>query len=663
MWAFVVAALSALAYANSLTAPFLFDDAGAVLNNPSIRKLGSWAVLQPPTDGSTTTGRPLLNASYAVNYAISGTNPWSYHAVNVAIHVLAALVLMSLVRRAANRLSAAGHKTLGPSWLAPAITVLWALHPLATETVVCVAQRSESLASLCYLLTLYGFARAVDPVPDSKGWLAFSVAACALGLASKEIVATAPLLVLLYDRTFVSGSFRDAWRLRRRYYLALAATWLVLVFLLAGLGGSRGVSAGFGAGVSAWSYLLKQCEALVLYLKLSIWPHPLVLDYGTGVPASLSEVIWQAIAVVALLAVTVWALMKRPVIGFLGAWFFLVLSPSSSVVPLVAQTMAEHRMYLPLAAIVALFVGTVRRFAGPAALPVLLLVAGAFAWLTVSRNAVYRDELSLWQANVADYPGSARAHNNLARLLQIRGHLDAAELEYARAVELDPEYVLAHYNWGVALLQRGRLAEAIQQLTDAVSRAPRFADARLNLGVALLRAGRTQEAASELQTAIELQPEAVDARFNLGVALQELGRDADAVRQFNEVVNVRPDLVEAQVRLGQLEAKLGNHAEAKSRLETALRFDPHRGDALSTLGLVLAQMGRYGEAARRLEAAVEIAPNDPDIRANLGNVYLLQGEADRAVKQYEESLKLRPDDARVRANLSLAHEALRSSAR
>ena len=117
-------------------------------------------------------------------------------------------------------------------------------------------------------------------------------------MASKEVMVSAPLIVLLYDRTFLAGTFRAAWNQRRRLYLGLAGTWLILIALLAGTGGTRGEGAGFGLGVSWWAYALKQCEAIVGYLKLSLWPHPLIIDYGTDVITEPFKVLPEAIGII-----------------------------------------------------------------------------------------------------------------------------------------------------------------------------------------------------------------------------------------------------------------------------------------------------------------------------------------------------------------------------
>jgi tetratricopeptide (TPR) repeat protein len=588
-----------LAYANTLHAPFLFDDTGAVLHNPTIRRLDSLAIFLPPADGSTTTGRPVVNASFAFNYAVSGENVWSYHALNLAIHAAAALALFGLVRRTLASLSL-NLSSFNRAAAALAAAALWALHPLQTESVTCIAQRTESLCGLFYLLTLYAFARATLPaVQPPSGWsaltptrwLALSVVSSALGMATKEVMVTAPVLVFLFDRTFVARSFAAAWRARRIYYVALAATWLGLLALLFLGSGARGASAGFGLGVTGWTYLLKQGEAVLLYLRLAGWPYPLVLDYGTAVGRPDLLFLGQGLAVVALLAATCWALVRRPVLGFFGAWFFLILAPSSSVVPLVTQTMAEHRMYLPLAAVVvpgavALFV----RFGARAAwvLGGAILLGGA---ATVARNADYRDVATIWAETVRRRPDNPRAHHNLALALHRAGRLPAAHGAFAHAVALDPAYVVGHYNWGVALLADDRVAEATAAFV----------------------------------TTVRLVPDHADAHRQLARLAEQGGRPAEAENHFNAVLRLAPD-----------------------------DLDAHR-----RLGLLLARAERLGPAEGHFRAILRLVPADADAHANLGNVLLLGGRPREAIACYEQSLRLRPADDRTRENLQVAREGLR----
>jgi protein O-mannosyl-transferase len=661
-------------YWGGLRAPFLFDDTGAVLNNPTIRDLWSPAVLFPPTDGSTTTGRPIVNLSFALNYAVSGERVWSYHATNVAIHALAALTLMGLVRRtpvpatrsrpalgASERENAKAFGSQG-AWSAFFVALLWAVHPLQTESVVCVAQRTESLCGLFYLFTLYAFVRgAVGQQEQSRSprrWLCVSVAACLAGMGTKEVMVTAPVLVLLYDRTFVAKSFGRALRQRPLYYTALASTWLPLAVLVRLGEGARGSSAGFGLGVTWWTYLLKQAEALVVYLKLSLWPHPLVLDYGTATPASLVEVWWQLAVVVALLAFTIWALVRRPILGFVGAAFFLILAPSSSVVPLVTQTMAEHRMYLPLALLIsaATALGFIRL--GQRAVWTFAGAGLVLATVTIARVHDYRTVASIWSDTVQKMPGNARAHNNLAWALQQERNSAGANGHFAQAVALQPDYVSARYNWGVALLEQGRPADAVEQLSAAVRLAPEHTDAHVNLGNALTQLGRPVEAVAHFQTALRVKP-AADAHHNLGVALSDLRRFDEAETHFKAALRFDPRLHDSHYQLGRLAERAGRAAAAESHYGEVIRLSPDHAPAHAKLGLLLARSERLGPAAEHLRAAIRLRPNDPDAHANLGNVLLHQARPREAIASYEAALRLRPDDARTRENIQIARESLR----
>jgi tetratricopeptide (TPR) repeat protein len=673
-----IVAVVCIAYANTINVPFVFDDAGAVQHNPTIRRLDSLAVLRPPPDGSTTTGRPVVNFSLAVNYAVSGESVWSYHATNIAIHTLAALALFGLIRRTLSRPAWAGSlererggpassaplvaSSVDPTTVAALAALLWAVHPLLTESVTCIAQRTESLCGLWYLFTLFAFVRGADSSAEPgarRRWWAASVLACALGMATKEVMVTAPLLVFLYDRTFVAGTFAAAWRKRRGYYGWLASTWAILGFLLLAGAGARGASAGFGLGVTPWSYLLKQCEALVLYLRLALWPDPLVLDYGTDVPRFLIDVAGQGSVVVLLLAGTGWALVKRPRLGWVGACFFVVLAPSSSFVPLVTQTMAEHRMYLPLAGLVAAaVVAVVGRFGGRAVwVAIGLIVVGTV--LTVARNRDYRDAVTLWSNTVLHRPANPRAHNNLAQALQEAGRVVEAEPHFARAVELAPDYVSARYNYGVALLARGQVAAAAAQLEAVVRLAPDHADAQLNLGNALVRLQRSVEAIPHYERALALQPGSADVHYNLGIALLEVRETVRAGEQFQAALRLAPGLVEARYQLARAAEQAGDTAEAERGYAEILRLSPDHLDAHRRLGLLCARRERLPEAATHFRAVIRLQPGDADAHANLGNVLLLSGQPREAIASYEESLRLRPGDARTRENLALARQAAR----
>ena len=263
-------------YHNSFAGPFIFDDICSIPNNPHIRRLWPpWQAFSPPAH-CTIEGRPLANFSLAVNYALGGLDVRGYHAFNLAVHVLAALVLCGVVHRTLTgpRLQYADSSTT--RWLALAAALVWMVHPLQTESVTYVVQRTESLMGLFYLLTLYCVIRGHGSV-HRRGWYAAAVVASAMGMACKEVMITAPLVVLLYDRTFFSTSFREALRDRYRLYGGLASTWLVLA---AAQKATSHPTAGFGLGhLTPWGYAMTQPGVILHYLRLALWPSPLVIDY------------------------------------------------------------------------------------------------------------------------------------------------------------------------------------------------------------------------------------------------------------------------------------------------------------------------------------------------------------------------------------------------
>ena len=210
----------------------------------------------------------------AVSYALSGDNVWGYHTLNLAVHILAGLTLFGLVRRTLRWPSLRDRFGAAADELALATAVLWTVHPLQTESVTYIIQRGESIMGLFYLLTVYCFIRGVES-ERSRLWYGLSVAACALGMVSKEVMVSAPLMVLLYDRAFVSGSFREAWWQRWPLYLALASTWIPLGFVLVTAGNFANASLNARAiGLKWWQYLATQPGVILYYLRLSVWRAP-----------------------------------------------------------------------------------------------------------------------------------------------------------------------------------------------------------------------------------------------------------------------------------------------------------------------------------------------------------------------------------------------------
>ncbi|MCX6952351.1 MAG: tetratricopeptide repeat protein [Verrucomicrobia bacterium] len=622
---FIAGALLVLAafaaYHNSFSGPLVYDDIAATKENPTIQNLSALStVLVPPSDtGTTVNGRPLVNLSLAINYAIGGYEVFSYHVFNLAIHLLAGLTLFGLVRRSLELPSLRDRFGPGEVALPFAFTValLWTLHPLQTESVTYIIQRAESLVGLFYLLTFYGFIRSITS-PRPMLWTGLSVASCLCGMASKEVMASAPLLVLVYDRALISGTFQAAWQRRRRLYLGLAGTWLLLAWLVRG-SADRGGTAGFKAeGANVWHYALTQCLALGKYLKLTFWPSPIVFDYGTGVETSLLPVLPQALLIVALVVATGYALRRRPVLGFLGLWFFAILGPSSSFIPIVTETMAEHRMYLPLAAVLSLAVLGAGTLAGRRVIPLFLGLALVAGWLTMKRNEDYRDELTLWRDTQQKYPTNARAHNNVGEILFRQDKREEALACFLEAVRLLPNYVDALNNVGNTLAQVGRPAEGLPYLETALALRPRYAETYNNFGNTYYELGRLDEAVTNYREAVRLKPKWADAQSNLGVALAKQGKPAEALPYFEAALRLKENYTEAHYSYGSALDALGRTAEAMVQFNLTLALKPNHPEAHNNLGGVLFKQDKVTEALRHFETAVRLKPIYPDALHNLG---------------------------------------------
>lgn len=620
-WAGAVLIVAAvfLAWSNSLSGPFVLDDHGSIITNESIRRLWPPDWLSPPaTGGETVSGRPVLNFTFALNHAIGGRDVIGYHVANLLIHAAAALVLWRILRRT---------PAVGGPGVALIAALLWALHPLQTGAVTYVVQRAESLAGLWLLLTLYAYVRGASG--GGRRWFVLAVVSALLGIGTKETAVVAPLLVLLYDRAFLAGSFRAAWRARGTVHAALFATWLPLAVLVWSNHG-RGGSAGTGV-IGVGDYFLTQCEAIVHYLRLVVWPVGQVFDHGMVVAGGFGEVVPQMVLLLALAAGTLWLLGRNHPAGFAGACFFLLLAPSSSFVPVATQTIAEHRMYLALAVPVALGVAAVTaglcrmsaasRLAGVLAAVAIVTLGG----LTLARNQVHASELTLWSDTVAKRPGNPRAQYNLGLALAQADRPADAEVAFRHTLALNPQHAYAHFELGKAALLAGRWPVAAESFAAALAADQSFVDARVNLARALVRLQRTEQAIGHYRQALA----------------DELG-----------AVDIRLELAELLVAQGQ-------EREGETLLRAALQRDAGSVSGWFALANLLAGQQRFPAAIEAYGAVLVREPGHHDARANLANCLLFTGRIDEAIAHYETVLRARPNDSAVRENLNVARELQR----
>jgi Flp pilus assembly protein TadD len=585
----LIAACLLAAYGGGLGGPFVFDDRVAIVENPTLRALWPPSVpLAPPVE-TPVAGRPVANLSFALSYALGGLSPRGYRVANLGLHWAFALLVFGLTRRTLERTG-----SRSPEAKAAATALLFALHPLASECVLYATQRTELLAALAIGGTLLAAERHLRSEGGFDRDAALAIGICALGMGCKESVAIAPFAVWLYDAAYVAGGLRRALAKRPALYLGLASTGIVWLALHAS--GPRRGSVGFDLGVSVSSYLAHQMELLPTYLSRVVWPNPLILDYGWPLPLAWSEVALDAGLVAVLLGLSVWIFLRQPRTGFPLALAWLALLPASTI-PIATEVGAERRMYVPLAALLALAVpgaasllerSAIGRHATTLAGVSVLGLALALGATTRARTHDYQSETGLWQGVVALRPKQPRPLVNLGSALRDAGRPEEAKSRFEAALALHPSYARAEAQLALLAQDAGDLAGAERHLRRAVERDPSEGRVRTNLGEILARRGAVAEAREQWRAALEHDPSLAFAANNLAWSLA-----------------THPD---ATLRDGAEAVRLAQHAVALTRGTDA--------DLLDTLAAAYAEHGRFAEALTTLERTRELVV-EPGVREML----------------------------------------------
>ena len=643
----LIVVATVLAYSNTLDASFHFDDTTSIVENRALRDLGSF---WPPSGN-----RYLGYLSLALNYRFGGLDVLGYHVVNLLVHVCNGLLVFALASVTVGS-PVLRRSELGPltrRFLPLAAGLIFSLHPVATQAVTYIVQRFASLATLFFLLSVVLYAHARVALEEERrssaraAWpYGLSIAAAVAAMRTKEISFTLPIVAAAYELVF----FRPG---RRSLLLVPLAATAVLVPL--GITVEGGGAASFlddpgrlvseTAAISRWSYLLTQTRVVLTYLRLLVFPIRQNLDYDFPVSRSPADPpVLLAVAVlgsVALLAT--WALRRARrtrsaagVLVFFGAvWFFVTLSVESSIIP-IRDVIFEHRVYLPSAG-AAVALGTMVLFAverlrlggslaAQAALG-LLVTAGPLAALTYSRNAVWKNEVSLWSDAVAKSPGKSRPHENL----------------------------------GVALLGAGATGEGIRELLVALSIQPDYPEAHDSLGVAYARAGRLDDAMGEYREAIRLAPRMAQAHRGLAECCAELGRLDEAVREYRESLRLDVAVPKAHAGLGNALRSQGRLDDAATAYRNAIELEPALPEAHNNLAAVHEALRQYDAAIREYREAIRLDPARPEFHFNLGNAFLATRRFDDAVRQYQEAIRLAPGYAEALDNLAATYRAMGSS--
>ncbi len=628
--------LTTLVYLNSLQNEFVFDDIGLVVKNSGIRDLRNL----PKMLGAYghLAYRPLRTASYAIDYFFFGLNPAGFRAINIALHILNGTLVFFLFR--------ALLRHSRPALLA---AIIFAIHPIQTESVAYVSGRRDLLFAVFYLTGFTCYVRYRET--DRARYLFLAGSCYLLSLLSKEMAITLPVLCVGYDvvrliPTADEGSPVSPWRSAvqgvrtavQRYKVSYTIVVAVLLFLAwyyvyrvnpsqqrTMYGGALGPT------------LMTSARILVHYLKLLLFPVTLNADYSfDAFPVSRSLGDPRGLFALALLGAVGWGIFRLLSsvrwAAFGGLWFFIALLPVSQIIPH-HEMMAEHYLYLPsagffLAAGVLLERALVQPSRQAATVVAFTLVVALLGIRTVVRNRDWRDSQTLWTKTIQTAPGSARAHINVGELALRQGRSMQAFREFQEAIRIQPNDAINRDNLGVVLLRHGLLDEAEQQFREAIRIVPWYPNPHVNLGLIHLNRGQLDEAEREFRNALSAKKtkKKITRAYrgaitdNLGIVLALKGRRQEAEQAFLEAVRLAPGSADARANLGKAYLERGMVREAIVQLSEAVRLRASNARFHYMLGQAYYQQGEKEFAAMALAKALSLKADFPEARSLLGKI-------------------------------------------
>jgi protein O-mannosyl-transferase len=594
------------AYIPALRGGFIWDDDDYVTGNQTLRTLaGLFRIWFDPT--ATPQYYPLVHTSFWIEHHIWGGHALGYHAVNLALHALSAVLLYCLLTRLA----------LPGAWIAAAI---FALHPVELESVAWITERKNVLSAVFYLsasLAFLRFAVVESPGrPERRRWSCYflSLILFVAALLSKSVACSLPAAMLLV-----------LWWKGRR--LGWVEIWPLTPFFI--LGAASGLATAWlekhhvRAEGADWSLnfterVLIAGRAVWFYAGKLLWPTPLTFSYPRW--QIDAGVWWQwlfpaaALGVVALL----WGARNRVGRGPLTAALFFVgtLGPALGFVniyPMRYTFVADHYQYLASIGVIALACVWLSRMP----LLVVSLLLATLAALTWHQGHIYRNIETLWQDTLAKNPDSWLAHDYLGDTLLAKKQFEEALGHFGEAVRLNQRDAVGWFNSGCALLGEGKLDDAIQSFQEAIRVRPQYGRAQYYLGLSLARRGRVDEAIDAYQKALELNSADSAILGNLAGALMAKGRFGDAAARLRQAVRLHPEVAALHYNLGVALAYSGQLEEAIGEYQESLNLNPASADAHKDLGAALAAKGRVKEAIDQFSQALRLQPNDAEAQQQL----------------------------------------------
>ena len=623
-----------------------YDDTRYVSSNRNVKAGLSARSLVWAFASTTTNWFPVTWLSHLLDGQLFGLAPAGHHATSLLFHAANVVLLFFLLQT-----------MTGVRWRSAMVAALFAVHPLHVESVAWVSERKDVLSMFFGLLTIGAYVRYARESHAGKHF-ALAMVFFALGLMSKPMLVTLPILLLLLD-------YWPLCRLSRSNALARIAEKIPL-FVLSAVSClvTMMVQTKGGAirSLQQFSFSTRCANALtsaVGYLEKMAWPEKLSVFYPHPQQTLLSwPVAGCAFLLLCISALAVSELKKKPYLAVGWLWYLISLLPVIGLVQVGWQAMADRYTYIPLLGIYIMLswgaeeLAVRWRFSWRMQFVLAGLVVTALVARTVIQVQYWKDSISLFSRALAITSNNWLAHHCMADALAGEGKIPEALYHYGQALRIRPDYERAHNNLGVLAAGKGNFAKAVQHYSDGLRCKPNDPDIQNNCGNALEKLGRIDEAMAHYKEALRLDPDHIGAHNNMGIALAARGDLAAAVEHYRRVLELEPDYASAHNNLGLALCACGKLDEAFAQYAMALRIDPRFANAHYNLGILLAGQGREPEAIAEYSEALKITPDDPDAHTNLGPLLARRGDKPQALRHFSEALRLKPDHPQAKAAIA-----------
>jgi len=658
LFSLTLAILTVLVYAPVRTFEFVsFDDPLYVTENTEVLRGLTWPGVQwAATAGQAANWHPVTWLSHMLDVELFGVVAGSHHVTSLVIHVLNAVLLLTLLARLTGEVGKSAF-----------VAVLFAIHPQHVESVAWVAERKDVMSTMFGFLAMHTYVSYVR----GRNTLVYilMLVIYALALMSKPMLVTLPFVLLLLDvwplrrLDWSRASKRDWWVCGRgKLPLLVMAMGLAVVTVTVQSRGGAVTSLGT---VSLPVRLSNIPVSYAAYLLRTLWPVGLAPFYPMN-PVPMFLVI-AALVLIVSISVVVWrARREQPYLLVGWLWYLGTLVPVIGLIQAGDQANADRYTYVPLLGIFLMLTwGAWDLLAKwPARKTALIAVATiVVGLLSVGARAQvqhWRNSLTLWSYAAAVTEGNYLAHTNLGFALEAAGRPEEALASFSQAVQDRPVFAESRNALGVALMNRGRLNEADAQIREALRIKPEFAAAHNNLGMLLAQQGQAGEATVQFLEGLRLEPNNAVMRTNLGMALAAQRRFEEAITAYRKALESMPDSADAHNKLGNALYKLGKTAEGLTEFAKAVTLAPDLSDARNNLGVAYSNEKRYDEAIAQLREAIRLEPRFAEAHNNLGIALSGKKQVDEAIRSFETALRLEPNYEIAKANLEIAQAQRRS---